>query len=351
MVGHRVYCAQPMKLSSRDALRFVAKPDPAIAGALLYGSDPTRVSQRRKALIDALIGPAGAGEMRLARLAGGDLRRDPAGLLDAVKAVGFFPGPRAVLVDEAGDGNAEAVRVALADWRAGDATIVVSAGALTARSPLRKAFEGAPNAVAIGIYADQMRRGEIEAALAKEALGRLAPEAMGDLEALAQSVNPGDFEQFLVKLGLYKRGDATPLTSEDISACAPAAAEAEIDALIDMVADGRADRLPGAFAALGPRTGLPTGLTIAAARHFRTLYAASVHPEGPEAALGRARPPVFGPRRSRMAAQVRAFGTERLEQALRLIQEADLRLRSGRPTPGPALAERLFVRLARMARR
>ena len=76
---------------------------------------------------------------------------------------------------------------------------------------------------------------------------------------------------------------------------------------------------------------------------------ASLDPAGPDAALSRARPPVFGPRRARMAAQARAFGPARLERVLDQILEAELRLRSGRPTPGLALVERLFVRIARMA--
>ncbi|MCB1354150.1 MAG: DNA polymerase III subunit delta [Rhodobacteraceae bacterium] len=338
-----------MKLSGRDAARYFDKPDTGGAGALLYGADAMRVAHRRKALILALIGPKGAEEMRLTRLSGADLRRDPAALNDAVKAVGFFPGARAVLVDEAGDGNAEAIRATLADWRPGDAAMVVTAGTLTPRSALRKAFETAKNAFAIGIYADAMRRDEIEAALTRAGLERIEPGAMADLEALAAGLDPGDFDQVLEKIALYMRGVADPLSSADVAACAPPPPEAELDALIDLVASGRADALARAFARLGGRSGASTSLTIAAARHFRLLYAASLDPAGPDAALSRARPPVFGPRRARMAAQARAFGPARLERVLDQILEAELRLRSGRPTPGLALVERLFVRIARMA--
>ena len=69
-------------------------------------------------------------------------------------------------------------------------------------------------------------------------------------------------------------------------------------------------------------------------------------PDGPEAALARARPPVFGPRRARMAAQARALGAERLEAALGWITDTDLALRSSRPLPGLALVERLLLRIA-----
>ena len=86
-----------MKLAPRDANAFFSKPDPKRAGILIYGSDAMRVALKRQDLVAALIGPEGEAELRLTRIAGTDLRRDPAALLDATKAVGFFPGPRAVL--------------------------------------------------------------------------------------------------------------------------------------------------------------------------------------------------------------------------------------------------------------
>ena len=86
-----------MKLAGRDAVRFLAKPDRGVAGVLLYGPDAMRVALKRAALVEALIGPDGAAEMRLERIAAADLRREPALVVDALKATGFFAGPRAVL--------------------------------------------------------------------------------------------------------------------------------------------------------------------------------------------------------------------------------------------------------------
>ena len=319
-----------MKLAGRDAARFLARPDTGVAAVLLFGPDPMRVALKRAALVAALIGERGAGEMRLTRLAGADLRRDPAAVSDAMRATGFFPGARVVLVHEAADAAAPALRVALDDWRPGDATLVAAAGNLGPGSALRKAFEAARSAVAIGVYADPPGRDEIEAALAANGLARPDREVFGEVEALAQGLDPGDFAQFLVKLALYKRGDADPLSAADLAACAPPPPEAEIDEVVALAADGAA----------GP-------LALA----FRTLHAAAVAADGPEAALSRARPPVFGPRRARMAAQARALGESELEKALALIIEAELALRSSRPLPGQALVERLLVRLATLRRR
>lgn len=336
-----------MKLSGRDAAKFLGRPAPGTAGVLLYGSDAMRVALKRKMLVDALAGPGAADEMRLTRLAGADLRRDPAALLDAVKAVGFFPGPRVVLVEEAGEPAVAAVKAALQDWSAGDAAIVVTAGGLGAGSGLRKSFEAARNAVAIGVYADPPDRGEVEAALAAAGLGGAGREVTGEIEALARALDPGDFAQFLEKLALYKRGDSAPLDAADVAAVAPPSGEAEIDEVLMLAGDGDARGLARAFRDLGG--GSATSVTIAAGRYFRTLHAAAAGGD-PEAALARARPPVFGPRRSRMAAQARAFGRERLETALGLVMEAELSLRSSRPVPAVALVERLLVRIAMLRR-
>ena len=83
-----------MKLSPRDALSYFKKPDPSRTGILIYGADAMRVATRRKEVIDALVGPQGEEEMRLTRMSGAELRKDSAMLLDAIKAQGFFPGPR-----------------------------------------------------------------------------------------------------------------------------------------------------------------------------------------------------------------------------------------------------------------
>ena len=151
-----------MKLSTREAPGYFAKPNPDATGLLIYGGDAMRVALRRQEVIRALIGENGAEEMRLTRIPAADLRKDAALLNDAIKAQGFFPGPRVAFVEDAGDGLAETVRVALEDWAPGDAQVIVTAGSLAARSKLRKLFEDHANAYATGIYDDPPSRAEIE---------------------------------------------------------------------------------------------------------------------------------------------------------------------------------------------
>jgi DNA polymerase-3 subunit delta len=336
-----------MKLSPRDATTYFDRPDPARAGLLIYGGDAMRVALKRQQVIAALIGPTGEAEMRLDRIPGAELRRDKALLSDAVRASGFFPGTRVAFVEDAGDAAADVIAGALDDWRDSDAVIVVTAGALTPRSALRKLFEGHKNAFAAAIYDDPPSRAEIEAALRSAGLRDIAPEAMTAIGDLARDLDPGDFRQFLEKLGLYKLGDPAPLSPDDIAACAPASTEAEVDDLLHAVAEAEAARIGPLLRRLEAQGVLPVTLYITAQRHFRALHTAASDPKGAGAGMARAR--VSWKHRDRMQRQASRWGAARLEQALGLLIDTDLALRSTTPVPPMPVMERTLVRLARLA--
>jgi len=340
-----------MKLSAQGARAFLARPDPDVPGVLIFGPDPMRVAHRRAGFLDALLGPGAAAEMRLDRIEPDAARRDPAVLADALRATGFFPGRRAVLVDGAGDGTARAMQAALDGWRPGDACLVATAGQLPPRSPLRKLFEAHPTARAIAVYADPPDRDEVAAVLARAGLSAPPAEALDAALALAAAVDPGDFAQFAERLALYKLDDPAPVSVADIAAVAPATTEAALDAAIDLVAEGQAGALPPVMRRLQGQGHAPVGIVLAAGRHFRGLHAAACDPGGPAAGLARLRPPVVGPRRDRMARQAGRWGRARLETALAELVALDLTLRSGQPAPQFAMVERAFIRLAMLAQR
>lgn len=336
-----------MKLSTRDANAFFARPDPARAGILIHGADPMRVALKRQELLKNLLGPGAEEEMRLTRMPAADLTRDRAALIDAVRAAGFFPGPRAVLVEDATNTQSDVIGAALADWQAGDAMIVVTAGALKP-SGLRKLFESAKNAAAAAIYDDPPSPAEIEEALRASGLAEPTREAMGMLADLAQVLDPGDFRQTVEKLALYKFGDPAPATPEDIAAVAPASVEAELDDLLFAAAEARAGDIGPVLRRLEAQGTTPVTIAIGAARHFRALHAAAADPGGASAGIARARPPVPWPHRDRMARQARNWGVRRLEEALSQLTDADLTLRSASHAPDMALIERTLIRLAHL---
>ncbi|MHC0052291.1 DNA polymerase III subunit delta [Actibacterium sp. D379-3] len=339
-----------MKLSARDATRYFARPEPQRTGLLIYGGDAMRVALKRQQVIAALVGPQGEEEMRLTRISASDLRSDPALLSDAIKAQGFFPGPRVAFLEDAGDALADVLKTALSDWREGDAQVIVTAKQLNARSALRKLFEGHNNAYAVGIYDDPPTREEIEAELAKAGV-TADRDAMTDLTALSRMLDPGDFRQTVEKLALYKYGDPTPASSEDVAACAPTSTEAALDDVLNIVAEARTGEIGPIMRKLESQGVQPVGLCIGATRHFRTLHAAACDPGGPSAGIARMRPPVFGPRRDRMTRQASKWGVHRLEQALGILTDTDLQLRSTSRAPAMAVIERTLIRLAMLGGR
>ncbi|SLN59178.1 DNA polymerase III subunit delta [Ruegeria meonggei] len=340
-----------MKLSPREADGYFAKPDADKAGLLIYGADAMRVALKRQQVLTALLGPGAEEEMRLTRMPGADLRGDPALLLDAVKAVGFFPGQRAVFVEDTTDVAAPAIIAAFQYWTPGDAQIIVTAGQLKPSSKIRKAFEANPAAYSVGIYDDPPSRGEIERVLTQAGLQNIPQESMSAIAELATGISPGDFAQTIEKLSLYKRGDDSELTIDDIEACAPGSTEAALDDVLNVVAEGRAGEIGPLIRRLQSQGTNAVSLCIGATRHFRTLYACASDPGGAAQGIGKLRPPVYGKRRDRIVRQAQGWGAPKLQTALTVLTDTDLSLRSaGQTAPAMALVERAMIRLAMLAR-
>ena len=333
-----------MKLSGAQANGYFSKPDTNKTGLLIYGGDAMRVAIKRQEVIAALLGPAGEEEMRLTRIPAADLRKDKAMLMDAVKAIGFFPGTRAAFVEDANENVAPMILAALEDWEQGDAQIIVTAGALKPTSKIRKAFEAHSNAFAVGIYDNPPTREEIEKTLRDAGLTAPTGDVMGVLTNLAQSLDPGDFRQTVEKITLYKLNDTTPLCADDIAACAPTSTEADIDDILMVVGDARAEQIGPVLRKLQAQGVNAVTLCIGAMRHFRSLHRVACDTTG--------RPNVWGPNKDRIIAQARNWGPAKLETALTVLTDTDLKLRSaGQNAPAMALVERAFIRLAMLGSR
>ena len=336
-----------MILKGVEATRYFARPDPGKAGLLIFGADSMRVALRRQEVIAALIGPEGEAEMRLTRIPAADLRKDGALLLDAIKSQGFFPGPRVAFVEDAADGLTPTITTALAEWKPGDAQIIVTAGGLTGKSALKTLFEKHPAAYSIGLYDDPPSREEIEDALKRAGLTSIDREALTDLMSLGRALDPGDFRQTLEKIALYKYRDSTPLTPIEIAALAPATIEAEVDELIAIVADRKAQEIGALLRRLEGQGTLPVTLCIQTLRHFRALHMAVSEPGGAASAIGRMRGIPFKSRDA-LIRQAQNWSMHRLEEAIAHLLEIDLTLRSSSRAPGMAVMERALIRLAMM---
>lgn len=339
-----------MRLAGAAAAAFCRSPEQSMAAALLHGDDAAAVAERRRELVAALLGPGGD-PMRLERIEAAALRRDPAALDAAIRARGFFAGRGIVLVEGATDTLAIGFSTILGDAAPDDAFVVVTAGSLAGKSPLRKLFEAGKRLISLQITTEALTPGEIAARLKELGAPAGATEAgSAALASLAAGMDAAGFERFLETVATFALGTDRPLGSEDIAALAPSGLDAEVDAFVAAVATGRADAIGPLLRRVAASGATPVTLLIGLQRHFRQLLLAAAD-GGSDAGLARIRPPLWGPRRDAVRAQLAAWRRDRLEAAGRLLFEADGRVRSAERVPAMALVERCALRLAMMAGR
>jgi DNA polymerase-3 subunit delta len=124
-----------------------------------------------------------------------------------------------------------------------------------------------------------------------------------------------------------------------------------VDDVVNAAADGSSSNVCQLIRRLEGQGVSPVTLCIGALRHFRALHAAASDPGGAEAGVARIRPPIFGPRRDRLARQAQTWSAQQLELALSALTDTDLALRSASRAPQMAVMERVLIRLAMLRRR
>ena len=341
-----------MKLSPKEIPRFLENPDPSIAAILFYGSDTMRVALKRQEYLENFLGSTAEQEMRLTRLTGDDVLKDHTAAFDAIKSVGFFPGQRAVLIENSSDRASKIIFDCIEAWKQSDAQIVVTSGHLKPTSQLRKSFETSKSTLAIPIYDNPLTEIEIKTELTRAGIQINDPNIMTGLYSLSKELEPGDFRNTLEKIYLYKLSDKSPLTSQDISACSPISAEASLEDIIYTVSVGAASKISHILNRLEAQGVQPVSLCLSFQRHFKLLLRLKNHEGSPIEAISNQKPPIFGPKRSAILSQLRLWNIETLKVALACLVELDLNLRSVASNyPALAITERILIRVAMLAKK
>ena len=340
-----------MKLTSRDVLSFFKSPPKGITGVLIYGNDPMRVSDKRQQLLQSLLGSNADEEMRLARISREILKKEPEQAIDLCKAQGFFPGERALLIEEANETITDIIIKAVEAWKDGDATIIITAGSLKPSSSLRKFFEQKKNTYSVPIYDNPMTKFEVEKIIAESGLQNVTQDSFAQLLTVASELQPGDFKQTVDKLALYKLSDEKPVTYQDIINCTPISNEADIDEVLSVILAGNEFKVSQILGRLSSQGTLPVTLIIAATRHFKALFSIISNPGGVNAGATALRPPIYGPRKEALTNQAQKWGPVKIKTAIKILTATDLQLRSSsQQVPQMALVERLFIRIAMLLR-
>ncbi len=338
-----------MKLPAGRVEGFLRHPDPEIRAVLLYGPDTGLARERADMLARAICADL-RDPFRVADLAASALAGDPARLADEAAQIGLMGGRRVVRVREAGDALAPPFARFLAETVA-DALVIAEAGDLPARSALRRVFDAAPRAAAIGCYPDSARD---LAQVIRDAFAAHRIAASRDAtDFLVQHLGEDRMltRAELEKLTLYA-GDGGHIELDEARAVIADSAALSLDDALLAAAEGEAAALDRALARVFQEGESPVTVIRALLRHLQRLHLLAARVAGGssvEEAIRGARPPIFFKEQDSYRRQLARWSTARLGRALERIAEAEFRMKlTG--LPAETICREAMFALAREAR-
>lgn len=348
-------------LKGQAIKKFLSVPDPSYGAVLIYGPDEGLVRERADNLARRIVADF-KDPFNYIELSEADLKADPARLADEAAALSFAGGERVVRLRASGEASAKRVAQFLdaldKDALKSNALVIIEAGALTPRSGLRKAFEGAKKAAALACYAAGPAdiRAMAEAAAAAEDL-RFDGEALDFLVAILgedQGVSRAEIDKLILFKGpKLLRAERATITLDDVRGCLADRLGDAMDDAAAAAAGGAPKRLATALYRAAAAGASPVGQLRALQRAFARLKAAREHMDAGESAAGamkKLRPPVFFAEQRRFEAQLSNWRSAKLDAALRMLIDAELDAKTS-GAPQRAIVERAALRLCLMAGR
>lgn len=316
-------------LKAHEVSRFVDRPDLEAGIILAYGPDTGLVRETGQRLARRYAGND-ADSMNLVVLDGAELDADPSRLAVEAKTTSLFGDRRVIRVRGAG----KSLVMPLTELRDDPGSIIIlEAGNLTPKDPLRALVEAAKLGRALPCYPDN-----------DESLGRLISETFSkagiradqDTVAAIRDSLGNDREitrRELEKLVLFA-ADTKLLTREDVLTLCADNAALVLDEVVDATGTGHAANLDTALERAIAQSVNSQQILASALSHFTTLRRWRVEVDGgksPVAVLDSARPKPHFSRRSSIERQLRLWTDDALSAALDRLQlaVADSRKRYG----------------------
>jgi DNA polymerase-3 subunit delta len=317
-----------VKLAPARVAAFLRSPDREVRAVLLYGPDAGLVRERAEALARTVCADL-RDPFRVADFSGAALAGDPARLIDEAAQISLMGGRRVVRVREAGDALAQVFARFLASPAAGDALVVAEAGDLPGRSSLRRVFDDAPKAAAIGCYPDSVRDlaavirdtcAAANVAIDRDALGFLVGHLGGD-----RLLTRAELE----KLTLYT-GDGGRVELDDARAVIADSAALSLDDALLAAAEGDAAALDRALARVFQEGESPVTVIRAMLRHLQRLHLLAIRIAGGasvDETIRGARPPIFFKEQDSWRRQLQRWSEPRLRRTLDAVAKAEFRMK------------------------
>lgn len=316
-------------LKAHEVSRFVDRPDLEAGIILAYGPDAGLVRETGQRLARRFAGND-ADSMNLVVLDGAELDADPSRLAVEAKTTSLFGDRRVIRVRSAG----KSLVMPLTELRDDPGSIIIlEAGNLTPKDPLRALVEAAKLGRALPCYPDN-----------DESLGRLISETFSkagiraDQDAVAALRDTLGNDREITRRELEKvvlfAASSKVLTRNDILVLCADNAALVLDEVVDATGTGHAAELDTALERAIAQSVNSQQILAGALGHFTTLRRWRVEVDSgksPGAVLDNARPKPHFSRRSSLERQLRLWTDDALSAALDRLQlaVADSRKRYG----------------------
>lgn len=352
-----------MKLSYRQIESFVRAPDPKARAILIYGPDSGLVRERAgiigKSVVADLNDPFNA-----VTLAENMLIEDSARLFDEANAMSMMGGNRLIRVEDASDKLAPLFKEYLAAPSSHN-LVVVEAGGLGPRSPLRALFEKSDAAAALPCYVDEGRdlegliRDGLQQAgygIERDALSWLAANAAGNRQRVRSEIEKlvlymGPAEGWQGPDGPPVNGRLGMVTLEDTIASCGEAGALGLDDLVYAVGGARPDVALQTFARLIGE-GVPVIVVLRTLQnHFRRLHLTKARMEAgtaAEQALKQLTPPIFFKQQDAFRGQLQRWSLSALSRVLERLAQIEAQCKKT-GTPDETLCAQAILGISKSA--
>lgn len=307
-------------LKAHEVSRFVDRPDLEAGIILAYGPDAGLVRETGQRLARRFAGND-ADSMNLVVLDGAELDADPSRLAVEAKTTSLFGDRRVIRVRSAG----KSLVMPLTELRDDPGSIIIlEAGNLTPKDPLRALVEAAKLGRALPCYPDN---DELLGRLISETFSKAGIRADQDTVAALRDTLGNDREitrRELEKLVLFA-ADSKLLTRNDILTLCADNAALVLDEVVDATGTGHAANLDTALERAIAQSVNAQQILASALGHFTTLRRWRVEVDtgkSPGAVLDSARPKPHFSRRSSLERQLRLWSDDALSAALDRLQLA-----------------------------
>lgn len=308
-------------LKAHEVSRYLDRPDLTEGVFLAYGPDGGLVRETAQKLARRFAGDD-ADSMNLITLDGSEIDADPSRLVMEARTTSLFGERRVVRVRNAGK-SAVLPLAGLLD-EPGGTVVVLEAGNLTPKDPLRALVEGAKAGRALPCYPDT-----------DESLGRLIAETFNkagiridsDTVAVLREQLGNDREvtrRELEKLELFAASSKL-LTREDVLALCADNAALVLDEIVDATGSGHAADLDAALARAIAATVSPQQILSSALNHFAAMRRWRIEVDAGKSAsqvLDGTRPKPHFSRKASLERQLRSWSDEALGNALERLHSA-----------------------------